>query len=114
MVGVWIIGLLILLFAAFAAQRFSSDREEIDFTSFDALVRSHKVKSIDVYGSIAYGEFVEPRVVQPPGEESKVSSKDSKTAADQSRRAIKEFWVTLPGENVDPEFVRQWREAGVQ
>ena len=114
MVGVWIIGVLILLLAAFVAQQFSSDREEIDFTSFDALVREHKVKSIDVYGSVAYGEFIEPRVVQPPGEDSKATAKDDKKDAAKPPRAIKEFWVTLPGENVDPEFVRQWREAGVQ
>ena len=112
--GAWIIGLFILLFAAFAAQRFSSDREEIDFTSFDAQVRAHNVKSIDVYGSVAYGEFVEPPLLQPSAEEAKTASKDGKTATDQPRRASKEFWVTLPGENVDPEFVRQWREAGVK
>jgi cell division protease FtsH len=112
--GAWIIGLLILLSVAFASQRFSSDREEIDFTTFDAQVRAHKVKSIDVYGSTAYGEFTEAPLVPPTAEEAKTTSKDGKAAADQPRRASKEFWVTLPGENVDPEFVRQWRAAGVQ
>jgi cell division protease FtsH len=111
---VWIIGLLILLAVAFASQRFSSDREEIDFTSFDAQVRAHKVKSIDVYGSVAYGEFVEAPLVQASAEEAKATSKDGKKVADQPQRGSKEFWVTLPSENVDPEFVRQWREAGVQ
>src|SRR4051812_27902340 len=112
--GAWIIGLLILLSVAFASQRFSSDREEIDFTSFDAQVRAHKVKSIDVYGSVAYGEFVEAPLVQASGKETKATSKDGKKATDKPQRASKEFWVTLPSENVDPEFVRQWREAGVQ
>src|SRR4051812_18062828 len=111
--GAWIIGLLILLSVAFVSQRFSSDREEIDFTSFDAQVRAHKVKSIDVYGSTAYGEFVDAPLVKTSAED-KVTSKDGKKTADQSQKANKEFWVTLPSENVDPEFVRQWREAGVQ
>ena len=26
----------------------------------------------------------------------------------------RKFWVTLPSDNVDPEFVRQWRDAGVE
>jgi cell division protease FtsH len=112
--GAWIVALLILLLAAFAAQRFASDRVEIDFTTFDAQVRAHNVKSIDVYGSTAYGEFVEPPLLPPSGEAAKGSSKDGKKAADQPRRASKEFWVTLPSENVDPEFVRQWRESGVK
>jgi cell division protease FtsH len=111
---VWIIGLLILLSVAFASQRFSSDREEIDFTQFDAQVRAHKVKSIDVYGSVAYGEFVEAPSAQASAEAAKATAKDGKKATEQPQQASKEFWVTLPSESVDPEFVRQWREAGVQ
>jgi cell division protease FtsH len=112
--GAWIIGLLILLSVAFASQQLSSDREEIDFTSFDTQVRAHKVKSIDVYGSVAYGEFVEAPLVQASAEDAKATSKDGKKATDQPQQASKEFWVTLPGENVDPGFVREWRDAGVQ
>jgi cell division protease FtsH len=112
--GAWVIGLLVLLLAVFAAMRFASDREEVDFTFFDAQVRAHKVKSIDVYGSVAYGEFTESPLAQPKTGDKKSTSKEGKATSEQPKLAGKEFWVTLPGENVDPEFVRQWRDAGVQ
>ncbi len=110
----WTIGLLILLLAVFAAQWFAEDRAEIDFTSFDAQVRAKNVKSIDVYGSIAYGEFVVTPILQPSADEPKETSKETKPAASEPQRASQKFWVTLPSENVDPEFVRQWRDAGVK
>ena len=46
--------------AMFASQWLGEDRSEIDFSEFDAQVRAHNVKSIDVHGSLAYGEFVVP------------------------------------------------------
>src|SRR4051812_20889937 len=112
--GIWIIGLLILLLVAFLSQQLSSGRDEINFTFFDAQLRAHNVKSIDVYGTVAYGEFVEPPLLPALAEAAKTSSNDAKKTTDQPRRAAKEFWVTLPGDKVDPEFVRQWREAGVK
>jgi cell division protease FtsH len=112
--GAWVIGLLVLLLAVFAAMKLTSDREEIDFTTFEAQIRAHKVKSIDVYGSVAYGEFAEAPLAQPKEGEKKPTTKDGKATSEKSQQVGKEFWVTLPSENVDPEFVRQWRDAGVQ
>jgi cell division protease FtsH len=112
--GAWVIGLLLLFLAVFAAMQFASDRNEIDFTSFEAQIRARNVKSIDVYGSVAYGEFIKAPLADAKKADKKPPSKDGKAAKEQPQTAGKEFWVTLPGENVDPEFVRQWRDAGVQ
>ena len=72
--GAWFIGLLLLLLVVRSPRsgllltvRKSTSR------SFDAQVRAHKVKSIDVYGSVAYGEFVEPPLLKPSAEEAKDS-----------------------------------------
>jgi len=75
---VWLVGLLLLLFVAFAAQQFSSDREEIDFTKFDAQVRRTRSSRSDIYGSVAYGEYVEPPLSKPSAEDAKKVSKDGK------------------------------------
>ncbi len=109
----WTVGLLFVLLAVLASQWFAEDRSEIDFTFFDAQIQAKNVKSIDVRGSIAYGEFVKAPLL-PPTESPKVSAKGGKAAKSEPERLNQKFWVTLPSDNVDPEFVRQWREAGVQ
>ncbi len=111
---VWFIGLLLLLLAAVATQRGTTERAEIDFSSFDAKVRAGQVKSLDIYGSVAYGEFVEPQIILSPAEAAKTSSKEEKKSTDQKPRTFKEFIVTLPGENVDSAMLHQWRDAGIQ
>ena len=118
----WFIGLLALVLIAITTQRSASEREEIDFSSFDAKVRAGQVKSLDVYGSVAYGEFKEPQIIRPPARVKSATEKDSKDgeskddkkAAPVPARTVTEFTVTLPGENVDSEMVNQWREAGIQ
>ncbi len=111
---IWFIGLLLLLLAAVATQRGTTERAEIDFSSFDAKVRAGQVKSLDIYGSVAYGEFVEPQIILSPAEAAKTSSKEEKQSTDQKPRTFKEFTVTLPGENVDSAMLQQWRDAGIQ
>jgi cell division protease FtsH len=114
----WTAGLLLLLLAVLGSQWIGGDRPEIDFTSFDNQIRAHNVKSIEVNGSIAYVEL--HKAPAPPKEEAKTkaSAKDEKTAdgkaAEGERKIGRKFWVSLPSENVDPDFVRQWREAGVE
>jgi cell division protease FtsH len=118
----WSVALLLLLVAVIASQWYGEDRTEIDFTSFDQQIRARNVKSIEVYGQVAYGEFVNPLPSQPAADTSESKTKDEKVqakskdekSAKTEPRLIHKFLVTLPGENVDPDFVRQWREAGVQ
>jgi cell division protease FtsH len=109
----WTIGLLLLVLALLASQWYPADRSEIDFTSFESQVRQHNVKLIDVHGSIAYGEFVEPPLIQNADDKSP-KSKDGESAASEPQRANKKFWVTLPSENVDEALRKEWRDAGVQ
>ena len=120
----WFIGLLALVLIAITTQRSASEREEIDFSSFDAKVRAGQVKLLDVYGSVAYGEFKEPQIIRPPARVKSATEKDSKDGESKDdkkaapapvpARTVTEFTVTLPGENVDSEMVNQWREAGIQ
>jgi cell division protease FtsH len=110
-----VIGLVVLFLAVLAATQFTSDRNEIDFTEFEAQIRAHNVKSIDVYGSVAYGEFNKAPVAAAAKEgEKKPKPTDGKAAKEQPPAVSNQFWVTLPSENVDADFVRQWRDAGVQ
>ena len=111
------IGLVLLLLAVFASQWFADESTEIDFTSFEEQIRAHNVKAIDVHGQVAYGEFVEPvkiKLAADAADKAKNAVKDEKMATPAAEYFAKKFHVTLPGENVDPEFVRQWRDAGVK
>jgi len=109
----WTIGALLLFLAVVGSQWIGADRAEIDFTFFDKQVRAHNVKSIDVHGPIAYGEFYKNPMLQGEDAKAKAATKDEKPATEEST-AGRKFWVSLPSENVDPDFVRQWRDAGVQ
>jgi cell division protease FtsH len=109
----WTIGALLLFLAVVGSQWIGADRAEIDFTFFDKQIRAHNVKSIDVHGPIAYGEFYKNPMLQGEDAKAKAASKDEKPATEEST-AGRKFWVSLPSENVDPDFVRQWRDAGVQ
>jgi cell division protease FtsH len=112
----WTIGALLLLFALVASQWIGADRPEIDFTSFDSQVRAHNVKSIDVHGPIAYVELLKAPAAPSENANAKTKSKPKKEekSAEEESTAGKKFWVSLPSENVDPDFVRQWRESGVE
>ncbi len=119
----WTAAVVLLLLAVFASQWFAVDRSKIDYTFFDAQIHAHNVKSIDVQGPIAYGEFVDAPLAPVAATTSDVEKKDAKDATDakadktpaqEPLRLSRKFWVTLPSDNVDPEFVREWRDAGVE
>ena len=87
------------------------------YTFFDAQLRARNVKSIEVQGPIAYGEFVEiPAGLPPAKTQPDAAKKDGKDDNNEPSRLSwpQKFWVTLPSDEVDPEFVRQWRDAGVE
>ncbi len=75
----WTVGLLLLLMAALASQWFSDNRSEIDFTFFESQIQAHNVKSIDVRGATAYGEFVEAPLAPPSPEKTAPTAKESKS-----------------------------------
>ena len=89
------------------------------YTSFDAQVRAHNVKSLDVYGPVAYGEFVEPPLLQPASDAKPARPegrrKPTKDRRRAGRRAEQEFLGhAARAKTLTPELVRQWREAGVE
>ena len=73
----------------------------------------------------AYGEFRippdAPKVKLPPAASSKeVKEKQAdakegeKAAPGKPVKLSKNFWVTLPSDNVEQELIREWRDAGVE
>ena len=121
----WTISILVLLLAVIASQWFAVERSEIDYTFFDAQVQANNVKSIDVEGATAYGEFRippdAPKVKLPPaanskdGKEKQADAKPGEKAAPgKPVKLSKNFWVTLPSDNVEQELIREWRDAGVE
>src|SRR3954462_8551749 len=107
----WTIGVILILVAMFASQWLGEERSEINFTAFDAQVRAHNVKSIDVHGPIAYGEFTEPLLQTEPDQ--KASPKDGK-ATKPAAHLVRKFSVTLPSDKVEPELYKEWRDSGVK
>src|SRR3954449_5597581 len=100
----WTIGVILILGAMIASQFFGEERTEIGFSEFDAQVRGHNVKSIDVHGPVAYGEFTEP-LLQTDPTPPKSTAKDGK-AAKAATHVIHKFWVTLPSDKVEPELYK--------
>jgi cell division protease FtsH len=108
----WTIGVILILGAMIASQFFGEERTEIGFSEFDAQVRAHNVKSIDVHGPVAYGEFAEPLLQTDPAPP-KPAAKDGKKAK-AATHVIHKFWVTLPSDKVEPELYKEWRDSGVK
>jgi cell division protease FtsH len=115
---VWTIGLLVLLLVVLASQWVAEDRAEIDYTFFEAQLQARNVKSLDVYGPEAQGEFVEPPVAPHTqtgkAPESKDKDSSAKEPAAKPRRLGKHFVVTLSSDDVNPETLEKWRDAGVR
>ena len=61
----WTVGILIALAALLASQYFVEDRTEISYTFFDSQIHAKNVKLLDIYGSVGYGEFVDPPKLPP-------------------------------------------------
>jgi cell division protease FtsH len=108
----WTIVVLVVLLAVLVSQWFAVDYAQIDYTAFEAQLGARNVKSLDIYGREAYGEFVEPPVV--PAAAKPTSGEDKQQPAEEPRRLSRKFVVTLPGEDVAPEVIERWRDAGVR
>jgi cell division protease FtsH len=110
--AVWTVLLLTLLLAVLASQWFATERTEIDYTFFVAQLQAKNVKSIDVQGAVAYGEFVDPPLAPPASTPAKAAKPGEK--ADQTpRRLGRKFFVNLPSDTVDAELRQQLLDAGV-
>jgi hypothetical protein len=118
--AVWMIAILMLLLLVVASRWVTGDRSKIDYTFFEAQLADRNVKSLDVYGRDAYGEFVKAPLATPSSTEPlSVDVKDQSekkvkdTTAAQPRRLSKKFFVTLPSEDVDDAMLQKWKAAGV-
>jgi cell division protease FtsH len=108
----WTIGLLGLLLIVLASQWFADDRSQIDYTFFDAQLRSRNIKSIDIHGRVAYGEFVQQPVAPPTANEVDTRADEKKKMG--PRRLARKFVVTLPSDDVDAELRERLLDAGVE
>ncbi|MEX0610716.1 MAG: ATP-dependent zinc metalloprotease FtsH, partial [Pirellulales bacterium] len=108
----WTIGLLGLLLVVLASQWFAEDRAQIDYTFFDAQLRARNIKSIDIHGRVAYGEFVEPPVAPPTANQAAAKSDGQQKKG--PRRLPRKFVVNLPGDSVDAELRERLLAAGVK
>jgi cell division protease FtsH len=111
----WTIIALLVLLAIVASQQLGTDSSEIDYTFFEAQLQARNVRSIDVYGETAYGEFKEPPL--EPVAETTSESADKKAAPakkTEPRRLSRSFYVTLASDRVDPEVLKQWQASGAR
>lgn len=112
--ALWTIAALILILGIVASQWFDVDRTDIKYSFFDAQVRAGNVKSIEIQGSTAYGEFKVAPEVQAP-EDTKGKSPESKDAeTNKFVKLSRYFRVTLPSDKVEADVVKQWRDSGVE
>jgi cell division protease FtsH len=106
---------LLVLFLAFIASRWLvADTAEIKYTFFNKQLQARNIKSLEIRGQKAYGEFIEP----PPSpiasaKPSAASGKDESQAAGATRRLPKKFVVNLLSPEVDAELRKSLIEAGV-
>ena len=56
----WLIAILLLLLVVVASQWYAQDQAEIPYTFFHQQLQARNIKSLQVRGQQAYGEFVEP------------------------------------------------------
>jgi cell division protease FtsH len=106
----WTIALLALLAVVLATQWFAEDRAQIDYTFFDAQLQAHNIKSIEIHGRVAYGEFAEPPLIATADQ--KEAAKDK--AKQGPSRLPRKFTVTLPSDSVDAELRQRLLDAGVK
>jgi cell division protease FtsH len=121
--------LFVLLLGVLASQWFTENRSQIDFTFFDQQLKARNVKSLEVYGRQAYGEFIDPPLVpvatgEPPKQSPNDGSApptgeqpapDAGAAGGSAVRALtNKFVVTLPSVDMDAELRRQILDAGVK
>jgi cell division protease FtsH len=122
----WIMAILMLLLVIIGSRWFTGDRSEINYTFFQAQLAKRNVKSLEVYGRDAYGEFqqrpVTPlRTVEADAPATDAKDEPGKDEASESaskketppRLLSREFIVTLPSDDVDAETIQRWKDAGV-
>jgi cell division protease FtsH len=114
MAVLWVIAALVLLTGIIVSQWFVVDRTEINYTYFDAQIRAGNVKTIDVQGAVANGEFKVPPEIPAAKKPEGKSPSDNEPDAKKLVKLSRYFRVTLPSDKVEADVVKQWRDAGVE
>jgi cell division protease FtsH len=113
----WTIALLVLLLVFLASLWFAEDRTEIQFTFFHRQLQDRNIKSLEIRGQRAYGEFVDPPLapLQLSVDQRRPDGADNVPAAvpSQPQRLPKRFVVNLLSPEVDAELREELIDAGV-
>lgn len=138
----WIILLLLLSLVLFSSRWFGEERAEIEFAFFHQQLAAKNIKSLDIRGRQAQGEFVEPTLVpriataagqaptaaigdeQPPNTAPEPKASEGAAApstqpatgdasSQEPRKLSKKFVVTLPSAEIDASLRKELLDAGV-
>jgi cell division protease FtsH len=114
----WAIALLVILLAFLASQWFAEDRSEIRYTFFDQQLKARNIKSLEIRGQQAYGEFIDPPLAPARNVESSKEGEEAGAQTDNQpptpRRLSKKFVVTLLSPEVDAQLRQELIDAGVE
>ncbi len=112
----WLIALTLLAVLMLSSQWFGTPRSTIDYSFFHEQLVAHNVKSLNIQGQRAYGEFNNPPLA-PPKATSKETPSTASDAGEESapaERLHKDFAVTLLSPNVDAQLRQELLDAGIK
>ncbi len=112
--ALWMIVVLVLFLAFVASRWLVADMAEIKYTFFYQQLQARNIKSLEIRGQKAYGEFIEPPP-SPTASQKPADRSESEGAqpATSPRRLPKKFVVNLLSPEVDAELRKSLIDAGV-
>jgi cell division protease FtsH len=111
----WLIVILLLVLVVVASQWYAQDRAEIPFTFFYQQLQARNIKSLQVSGQQAYGEFLEPPSAPVVETQQTPDAAEEGQRPARTRRLPKEFVVhLLSPEGVDAQLRQELLDAGVE
>jgi cell division protease FtsH len=110
----WLIAILLLLLVVVASQWYAEDHVEIDYTFFHRQLEARNVKSLEIQGQLAYGEFIEPPPLPAAAAQPKPEAPTDQLEK-TAQRLPKKFVVhLLNADGPDAELRQELLDAGVQ
>src|SRR5688500_4319877 len=110
----WMITLLVLFLVVIGSRWFADDSAEIKYTFFHKQLQARNIKSLEIRGQKAYGEFVDPPLspttTRQPADH---TGKNESQAEKAPRRLPKNFFVNLLSPEVDAELRKALIDAKV-
>ncbi|HEY3395173.1 MAG TPA: ATP-dependent zinc metalloprotease FtsH [Lacipirellulaceae bacterium] len=110
----WMIALLVLFLVFIGSRWFVDDSAEIKYTFFHKQLQARNIKSLEIRGQKAFGEFVEPPPSPTATRQPADSAGKNESQADKApRRLPKNFFVNLLSPEVDAELRKALIDAKV-